>query len=167
SSELNVQGININDSFHNRENFEKIEQIRIAVGKKVGIIKDVENVNPNVYSMPKIAIVSPPNKGNNDDTILKTSIDVFSIYVAVNQFHPAYPVSGAIALGTAAKIPNSIVNDVIKKREDTIKIGHPSGIIDVTIDINKNKKNEYNIHKATVGRTARTIMKGECILPER
>ncbi|HEC93062.1 MAG TPA: hypothetical protein ENI51_08750, partial [Candidatus Atribacteria bacterium] len=50
------------------------------------------------------------------------------------------------------------------EKERKIRIGHPSGIMEVKINLRK-QKNNWLVEKAVVGRTARIIMDGIAYVP--
>ena len=79
--------------------------------------------------------------------------------------HKAFAVTGAIALGTAAMIPGTIVNEIVSLKkgalgnQQSITIGHPSGTIEVAVEISHNE-GEIVINKAALIRTARHLLDG-------
>jgi len=49
---------------------------------------------------------------------------------------------------------------------NTVRIGHPAGVIETETRIEKNEANQYVVRRATLGRTARRIMEGYVFVPD-
>jgi 2-methylaconitate cis-trans-isomerase PrpF len=73
-------------------------------------------------------------------------------------------VTGAVCLGTAAKIPGTIVNEIYRKVQPdnppAVRIGHPTGKLQVEILIEKGRNGELELTRAALARTARLLMDG-------
>jgi hypothetical protein len=82
---------------------------------------------------------------------------------ALQKLHKAYAVTGAVCLGVAAKIEGTIVNEIYRKVQPTnpyaVRIGHPTGTIQVEIEI-ENQGGQLELTKAALARTARLLMDG-------
>lgn len=82
---------------------------------------------------------------------------------ALQKLHKAYAVTGAVCLGTAAKIDGTIINDISRKVQPNntpaVRIGHPTGTLQVEIEI---KKHDFGLEltKAALARRARLLMDG-------
>lgn len=156
ASAFNLIGPEGEDIINNEEILNEIEELRIAVGIKLGIFKTEQSVNPQVDALPKIALVANPE---ND------SVDIIGRYISMGKLHKAFAVSGSIALAAACKIPNTIPNLLVNEpKNNMVVIGHPSGTIPVEIFIDKNES-DYSVVKGSIGRTARRIMEGYALVP--
>lgn len=156
ASAFNLIGPEGEDVINNEEILNEIEELRIAVGIKLGIFKTEQSVNPQVDALPKIALVANPE---ND------SVDIIGRYISMGKLHKAFAVSGSIALAAACKIPNTIPNLLVNEpKNNMVVIGHPSGTIPVEIFIDKNES-DYSVVKGSIGRTARRIMEGYALVP--
>jgi 2-methylaconitate cis-trans-isomerase PrpF len=72
-------------------------------------------------------------------------------------------VTGGICVSAAALIPGTVVNEIVSeqaKRTGTVRVGHPSGVFDFVISLEKSAQGEWKLTKAGLGRTARRIMDG-------
>jgi methylitaconate Delta-isomerase len=49
---------------------------------------------------------------------------------------------------------------------DTVRIGHPAGVIETETRVENNGADEYVVRRATLGRTARRIMEGYVFVPD-
>jgi 2-methylaconitate cis-trans-isomerase PrpF len=80
--------------------------------------------------------------------------------------HKAYPVTGTVCTGAAAKIPGTIVHEAARPESHSrnlTRIGHPAGVIDVETVVRSN--DSIQLLRASVGRTARRIMEGYVFVP--
>jgi 2-methylaconitate cis-trans-isomerase PrpF len=68
-----------------------------------------------------------------------------------------------VCLGAAAKIEGTIVNEIYTKAQPqnpaAVRIGHPSGKLQVEIEIEK-QDGQLELTKAALARTARLLMDG-------
>jgi 2-methylaconitate isomerase len=80
--------------------------------------------------------------------------------------HGAIPLTGAMCLAVAAKIPGTLVNALVPARSDggSISIAHASGVIDVEALV-ATKDGEVQAREVVVYRTARRLMEGRVLLP--
>jgi 2-methylaconitate cis-trans-isomerase PrpF len=167
AKQLNISGTEIDEQFNQAEILETLEKIRVQVGRQIGLIKDEKNVSPVSNALPKIAVVEEPQSyvSSTGSKIEKVEIELLGRYVAMGTLHQAFAVSGGIAVATAAKIPGTIISDIITNKEsDIIHIGHPAGVITVKAEVNLCDGN-YEVRKAAIGRTARRIMEGFSYVP--
>jgi len=96
-------------------------------------------------------------------------IYIIARMTALQKLHKAYAVTGAVCLGAAAKIKGTIVNEIFRQiipdNPPTIRIGRPSGTIQVEMEIEK-KEGRLRLTKAALARTARLLMDGQVYVPD-
>jgi methylitaconate Delta-isomerase len=148
----------------------KCEEIRSVVAEIMGIAKK-EEATQQSPGVPKIALVSPPTAYRTPTGQVEAAqVDVVARMTALQKLHKAYAVTGAVCLGAAAKIDGTIVNELYLKAQPdnppAIRIGHPTGTIQVEIEIEK-KNADLTLAKAGLTRTARLLMDGTVYVPER
>jgi 2-methylaconitate cis-trans-isomerase PrpF len=83
--------------------------------------------------------------------------------------HRAYAVTGAICTAGASMIEGTIVHEVLgkeRRERNLIRLGHPGGRLDVEVEMEK-EGGAYRFKRATVCRTARRLMEGQVLVPER
>ena len=76
--------------------------------------------------------------------------------------HKAYPITGTVATGAAARIPGTVVNELLAetaRQSVLLRIGHPSGVIPVEAAASV-QNDQVTIERIGVYRTARIIMEG-------
>jgi len=144
---------------------DRIERIRGTVAELIGLVEDRKEATIKSPYIPFIALVSeamPYSSWTTGEKIQREQIDLVSRLLFMGLTHKAYPVTGTVATGVAAKIPGTIVNDVVasnSRERREVHIGHSAGIIIIKVDVRK-KGAQFTIKQATVGRTARRIMEG-------
>ena len=148
----------------------KCEEVRSVVAEIMGIAKKEEatRLSPGV---PKIALVSPPTSYLTPKGMVNASeVDIIARMTALQKLHKAYAVTGAVCLGAAAKIEGTVVNEIFRQAQHSnppsVRIGHPSGTIQVEIEI-KEKNGHLELTKAALARTARLLMDGYAYVPDR
>jgi 2-methylaconitate cis-trans-isomerase PrpF len=141
------------------------DRIRGTVGVMLGMYKDLDSflkINPTT---PFCTFVCAPIDYTNfvtSDKIDASSYDLKCIQRFAGAYHRAYAGTDSICTAVASRIDGTIANEALSndtKKSNVLRIGHPSGIMEVEIDVAKNG-NLYEIKRAVFGRTARRIMEG-------
>jgi methylitaconate Delta-isomerase len=164
ATDLGLRGNETMDEFGNDEKtLRNCEEIRSVVAEIMGIAKKAEATvkSPGV---PKIAVVAPAaSYGVPKGQVDASEIDIVARMTALQKLHKAYAVTGAVCLGAAAKIDGTIVNEIYRKAQPDnppgVRIGHPTGRLQVEIGIEK-RNGEMELTKAALARTARLLMDG-------
>lgn len=141
-----------------------IEMIRGQAAEMIGIVSNAKDaINQSPY-VPFVAIVSEKKSYHtyNGKDVDENEIDLVSRLIFMQRMHKTYPVTSTVATGVAARIPGTVVYDVVDKSiqsEDKVVIGHPAGqiIAETTVHI---KGDEIDVLKGSMYRTARVIMDG-------
>ncbi len=144
-----------------REGFdvEHIERIRCIAAYRCGFVEKWEDARTKSTSAPKVTIISPPQDYTDMDKneVKADEMDLCCRAISVGALHKAYPMTVAVGTGAAARIPGTIVHDLLGDGQsgDIIRIGHSSGVTEVDM-----KMQGENVLKGGVTRTARRIMDG-------
>jgi 2-methylaconitate cis-trans-isomerase PrpF len=93
-------------------------------------------------------------------------VDFVARLLFMLRMHKAYPVTGTVCTGAAARIPGTIVHQAARPESldrSMTRIGHPAGVIDIEAVV----QSDGGVHlaRASVGRTARRIMEGYAFIP--
>jgi len=167
--DLGLQGSEtLEDISSNGALLEKCEEIRSVVAEIMGIAKK-EEATQKSPGVPKIALVSPPaSYSTPEGKVEAAEVDIVARMTALQKLHKAYAVTGAVCLGAAAKIEGTIVNEIYRRVQPgnppAVRIGHPSGTIQVEMEI-ENKNGNPELAKAALARTARLLMDGYVYVP--
>lgn len=141
-----------------------IEEIRGKVCEKLGMVADWREAGKKTPYQPFFAMVGKPESYQcfQGKKVNAGEIDLVSRLVFMQKMHKAYPITGNVATGAAARIRGSVVWDQLgsgAKENKTVRIGHPSGII--TIDaVAENIEGGRHITELKCVRTARKILDG-------
>src|SRR5215471_12351504 len=133
-------------------------------GNNETTLKKREEATVKSPGVPKIAVVAPAAAYSTPKGQVEASqVDVVARMTALQKLHKAYAVTGAVCLGTAAKIDGSIVHEIYHKVQPdnppAVRIGHPTGTLQVEIEIEK-INGQLELTKAALARTARLLMDG-------
>lgn len=164
--DLGLSGIELPAAIDSRpELLLQLEQIRGQASVLMGFVDKPEHAAAFSRAVPKIAMVVPPTTyaDNTGRTVPGDRQDFTARIMSMGKLHPAYALTGAIATGSAARIPGTVVYDcrAVHRREmSDIHIGHPTGIIDVDIDAQIEPGQPSRIIRAAGYRTARKIAEG-------
>lgn len=160
--DIGLTGIELpKDTENNPDILGIMEEIRTTAAVMMGLATSKEAVSPAV---PKVAFVSAPQDYTtiNGGIVQAENIDLVARTKAMAVMHKAYAVTGGICVSTAALIEGTVVNEIISEQakvSGTVRLGHPSGILDFEINIEK-KEEVWHLDTAGVSRTARPIMDG-------
>jgi 2-methylaconitate cis-trans-isomerase PrpF len=148
-----------------------IEHIRCAVAVKIGIAETIEEATQRSQAVPKIAWVSAPKSYQTlgGKAVDVAEVDLVARIMSMGTLHKSFAVSGAVATAGAAGIPGTVVHDLMSpeaSKKEIMRLGHPGGIIEVGAVV-KETKGDFNYKEAILGRTARRLMEGNVLVPEK
>ena len=143
----------------------RIEEIRGRCAENVGLTDTWQNATKKCPYSPFFAIVSPAQGYRTFDgkDVDAGDIDLVSRLLFMQMMHKTHPVTGTVCMGTAARVPGSIVHQVLSERGKNgrkIGIGHPAGVIPVVSELEAHD-GQYDLKTAAILRTARVIMDGQ------
>ncbi|UZT76094.1 2-methylaconitate cis-trans isomerase PrpF [Ectopseudomonas chengduensis] len=144
----------------------RFEQIRIAGALRMGLIKTAEEAATRQHT-PKIAFVSPPKdyRTSSGKDIRAGEVDLLVRALSMGKLHHAMMGTCAVAIGTAAAIPGTLVNLAAGCGErEAVRFGHPSGTLRVGAQA-KLVDGQWTVTKAVMSRSARILMEGWVRVP--
>lgn len=144
----------------------KFEAIRVAGALRMGLIKTPEEALTRQHT-PKIAFVSKPKDyvASSGKQIKADEVDLLVRALSMGKLHHAMMGTAAVAIGTAAAVPGTLVNLAAGGGERTaVRFGHPSGTLRVGAEA-KLVDGEWTVTKAIMSRSARIIMEGWVRIP--
>ncbi|MFN6970337.1 MAG: 2-methylaconitate cis-trans isomerase PrpF, partial [Rheinheimera sp.] len=145
----------------------RFETIRAYGALKMGLISDVEQAKSRQHT-PKIAFVAPPAAyvSSSGKAIAATDTDLSVRALSMGKLHHAMMGTAAVAIGTAAAIPGTLVNLAAGGGERTaVRFGHPSGTLRVGAEAAL-VDGQWQVKKAIMSRSARVLMEGWVRVPE-
>ncbi len=144
----------------------RFEQIRIAGALRMGLIKTAEEAATRQHT-PKIAFVSPPKdyRTSSGKAVKAGEVDLLVRALSMGKLHHAMMGTCAVAIGTAAAIPGTLVNLAAGGGErEAVRFGHPSGALRVGAQA-KRVDGQWTVTKAVMSRSARILMEGWVRVP--
>ena len=140
---------------------ERLESIRRAAASAMGIA-------PDTASVPKVAYVSPPADWAtlSGARLPAEKADLSARVISMGRAHRALPLTAALALAAAARIPGTLAAEAARPGTTgttPVRLGHPSGVAEVTVDLAAIAP--PHLARLTVTRTARRLMEGRVLVP--
>jgi probable AcnD-accessory protein PrpF len=142
------------------------EVIRAHGAVRMGLIKSVDEAAKRQHT-PKVAFVARPADylASSGKRVAAGDIDLLVRALSMGKLHHAMMGTAAVAIGTAAAIPGTLVNLAAGGGTRTsVRFGHPSGSLRVGAEANQ-VNGEWNVTKAVMSRSARVLMEGWVRLP--
>lgn len=148
----------------NKEASALLEKIRGAAACLMGFASDLEDATANSPAVPKVGFFTTPVDYTDiaKKSVKAEEMDLCARVISVFKCHKACPLTSASAISVAAFLPGSIIYKEIgapREGQQTVRIGHPSGVMTMYPDIRK-ENDEFVLPGVAVQRTARRIMDG-------
>ena len=167
ATDIGYTGTELQDAINgDDEALERFETIRAYGAVKMGLISDISEAAARQHT-PKVAFVSPPAAYNSSSgkAIGESDIDLNVRALSMGKLHHAMMGTAAVAIGTAAAIPGTLVNEAAGGGEsDTVTFGHPSGTLKVGATASE-VDGRWIVEKVSMGRSARILMEGFVRIP--
>lgn len=144
----------------------RFEAIRVAGALRMGLIKKAEEAATRQHT-PKIAFVAPAQdyRASSGKTVKAGEVDLLVRALSMGKLHHAMMGTAAVAIGTAAAIPGTLVNLAAGGGErNAVRFGHPSGTLRVGAEAAR-VDGEWQVTKAIMSRSARVLMEGWVRVP--
>lgn len=142
------------------------ETIRAHGAVRMGLIKDVSEAAKRQHT-PKVAFVAAPKEytSSSGKAVTTRDVDLLVRALSMGKLHHAMMGTAAVAIGTAAAIPGTLVNLAAGGGERTaVRFGHPSGTLRVGAEAVQ-EHGEWQVKKAIMSRSARVLMEGWVRVP--
>ena len=144
----------------------KFEAIRAHGAVRMGLIKNVGEAAGRQHT-PKVAFVARPASytASSGKPVAAGDVDLLARALSMGKLHHAMMGTAAVAIGTAAAIPGTLVNLAAGGGErSAVRFGHPSGTLRVGAQASR-VDGEWRVTKAVMSRSARVLMEGWVRVP--
>lgn len=144
----------------------RFETLRAHGALRMGLIKDLADAATRQHT-PKVAFVAPPRDyiASSGKRIAAGEIDLQVRALSMGKLHHAMMGTAAVAIGTAAAIPGTLVNLAAGGGErSAVRFGHPSGTLRVGAEAAQ-VDGRWTVRKAIMSRSARVLMEGWVRVP--
>ena len=166
-SELGYTGCELQDDINgSAAALARFETIRAHGAIKMGLIDRVEEAQARQHT-PKVAFVGPSAtyQASSGKDVEASSIDLVVRALSMGKLHHAMMGTAAVAIGTAAAIPGTLVNLAAGGgQRNEVTFGHPSGTLKVGAEASLNN-DEWRVTSASMSRSARILMEGWVRVP--
>ena len=167
ASALGYTGTELQDAINgDAKALAMFETIRAHGAVRMGLIKDVADAARRQHT-PKVAFIAPPADYTTSSgrRVAAGDIDLHVRALSMGKLHHAMMGTAAVAIGTAAAIPGTLVNLAAGGGERTaVRFGHPSGTLRVGAEATQ-VNGQWVVRKAVMSRSARVLMEGFVRVP--
>jgi len=167
ATELGYLGTELQDAINSdAAALTRFETIRAHGAVQMGLISDISEAIARQHT-PKIAFVSSPQSyvASSGKTVHAADVDLLVRALSMGKLHHAMMGTCAVAIGTAAAIPGTLVNLAAGGGDRTaVRFGHPSGTLRVGAAANQ-VDGQWQVTKAIMSRSARVLMEGMVRVP--
>lgn len=167
AEEIGYQGTELQEAINSdTAALARFEKIRAYGAVKMGLISDVSEA-ANRQHTPKVAFVAQPKTytSSSGKVVTEADTDLLVRALSMGKLHHAMMGTAAVAIGTAAAIPNTLVNLAAGGGErEAVRFGHPSGTLRVGAQALQ-ENGQWVVKKAIMSRSARVLMEGWVRIP--
>ena len=164
---LGLTGLELQDDINNdADRLAQFETIRAIGAMKMGLITDLAEAETRQHT-PKIAFLTHASDyvSSSGKAVSAEDIDIAVRALSMGKLHHAMMGTAAVAIGAAAAVPGTIVNEAAGGGERAfVRFGHPSGTLRVGAKAEKTASG-WIATKASMSRSARVLMEGFVRIP--
>ena len=167
AEDIGYEGTELQDAINGDEAaLTRFETIRAYGAVKMGLIADISEAVSRQHT-PKVAFAAPAKDyvTSSNKSVSKSEIDLHVRALSMGKLHHAMMGTAAVAIGTAAAIPGTLVNLAAGGGDkDNVTFGHPSGTLKVGAEANE-LAGRWTVNKVVMSRSARILMEGWVHIP--
>tara|TARA_R110001583_G_scaffold77851_3_gene211627 strand:- start:63414 stop:64637 length:1224 start_codon:yes stop_codon:yes gene_type:complete len=171
ADEIGYTGIELQEAINGDEAaLARFETIRAYGAVKMGLISNISEAQGRQHT-PKIAFVSPAQDyiTSSRKPVSSSDIDLHVRALSMGKLHHAMMGTAAVAIGTAAAIPGTLValaamGTAGGESKDSVTFGHPSGTLKVGAQATQ-VSGHWTVKKVVMSRSARVLMEGWVRIP--
>lgn len=167
AKDIGYTGTELQDAINgDAEALARLETLRAHGALKMGLIQDIAEAALRQHT-PKLAFVAPPVDyvASSGKTVKAADVDLLVRALSMGKLHHAMMGTAAVAIGTAAAIPDTLVNLAAGGgTRQAVRFGHPSGTLRVGACAEQ-VDGQWKVTKAIMSRSARVLMEGWVRVP--
>ena len=164
---IGYTGTELQDAINGDEAaLQRFETIRAYGALRMGLIRSLDEIAQRQHT-PKVAFVARPADyvASSGKPVAAGDVDLLVRAMSMGKLHHAMMGTAAVAIGTAAAIPGTLVNLAAGGGErEAVRFGHPSGTLRVGAQASQDG-GEWVVTKAIMSRSARVLMEGAVRVP--
>ena len=166
--DISYTGTELQDAINSDvDALQRFETMRAHGALQMGLINTLDEAKQRQHT-PKIAFVAPAAGyvTSSGKHISASDIDLSVRALSMGKLHHAMMGTAAVAIGTAAAIPGTLVNLAAGGgNRDAVNFGHPSGTLTVGASA-KQVNGQWQVEKVAMSRSARVLMEGFVRVPQ-
>lgn len=167
AADIGYTGTELQDAINaDPEALARFETLRAHGAVRMGLISHVDQAAGRQHT-PKVAFVAPPAgyTASSGKQVKAEDIDLLVRALSMGKLHHAMMGTAAVAIGTAAAIPGTLVNLAAGgAARNAVRFGHPSGTLRVGAEAQQ-VDGQWTVTKAIMSRSARVLMEGWVRVP--
>lgn len=167
AADIGLGGTELQEIINNdAQRLAQFEAIRTAGALAMGLIKHPSEAAARQHT-PKVAYVAPPQSyiASSGKSVAASDIDLCVRALSMGKLHHAMMGTCAVAIGTAAAVPGTLVNLAAGgSARNAVRFGHPSGTLRVGARAEL-KNGAWTVTRALMSRSARVLMEGFVRVP--
>jgi probable AcnD-accessory protein PrpF len=167
AAEIGYKGSELQDDINSdAKALAMFETIRAYGAVRMGLIKHIDEAAKRQHT-PKVAFVATPVDyvSSSGKAVAAKDINVLVRAMSMGKLHHAMMGTAAVAIGTAAAVPGTLVNLAAGGGNlEAVRFGHPSGTLRVGAQATQ-VDGEWTVTKAIMSRSARVLMEGWVRVP--
>jgi probable AcnD-accessory protein PrpF len=168
AEEIGYTGAELQDAINtNPAALAMLETIRAHGAVRMGLIGHIDEIASRQHT-PKIAFVAKPASyvASSGKRVAAEDIDLLVRAVSMGKLHHAMMGTAAVAIGAAAAISGTLVNQAAGGGvREVVRFGHPSGTLRVGAQASE-ADGKWTVTKAIMSRSARVLMEGWVRVPQ-
>jgi probable AcnD-accessory protein PrpF len=167
AEDIGYLGTELQDAINSDPNaLARFEAIRAHGALRMGLIKHIDEAAKRQHT-PKVAYVAGPADyvASSGKPVTAGDVDLLVRAMSMGKLHHAMMGTAAVAIGTAAAIPGTLVNLAAGGGSlEAVRFGHPSGTLRVGAEAVQ-ADGEWSVSRAIMSRSARVLMEGWVRVP--
>ena len=167
AADISYTGTELQDAINGDDKaLAMFETIRAYGAVRMGLIQHIDEAAGRQHT-PKVAFVAGPKgyTASSGKQVDAADINLNVRALSMGKLHHAMMGTAAVAIGTAAAIPGTLVNLAAGGGErNTVTFGHPSGTLKVGAQASEHD-GEWTVDKVVMSRSARVLMEGNVRIP--
>ena len=167
AADIGYTGTELQDDINSdAEALAMFETIRAYGAVRMGLIKHIDEAAKRQHT-PKVAFVAKPVDyvSSSGKPVAAKDVNVLARAISMGKLHHAMMGTAAVAIGTAAAVPGTLVNLAAGGGNlEAVRFGHPSGTLRVGAQAAR-VDGQWSVTKAIMSRSARVLMEGWVRVP--
>lgn len=165
---IGFKGTELQDDINeDAEILKRFESIRAHGALRMGLITSLDQAVARQHT-PKVVFVSKPQAytSSSGKPVTPGDVDLLVRALSMGKLHHAMMGTAAVAIGTAAAVPGTLVNTAAGGgQRESVCFGHPSGTLRVGASV-EHVDGEWRVTRAVMSRSARVLMEGVVCVPK-